>query len=258
MMIPMRWMTNDDNAASETLGYILIFMIVLTCIAIILFAGNGVLDTAKSQNNFKNMEQGFTVLCSDLKQVALEGTPVKTTRIHMEGGAASAKANTNELIVTFEGTERYHQDIGNIMFKSDRDDSIVSLENGGLWEKQGMNSGDIVVLEPRIYKTTDPDTNKETLVLNIINLDANPESAVGGSTTMDVMLTDEGTSVLSYDASPGQDVVITFYTNYPGAWERFYQKNGAATVSYSDRVTATFPSISKLIISEHTVGATMS
>ena len=99
----MRWLFSEDEAVSETLGYILIFTIVLTCIAFILLTGNGVLSNAKSQNNFKSMEQGFSVLNSDLKQVALEGSPVKTTRIHMEGGSISATNDTNRLTVVFNG-----------------------------------------------------------------------------------------------------------------------------------------------------------
>jgi len=261
----MGWAVNDDNAVSETLGYILIFMIVLTCIAFILLAGNGVLDSTKAQNNFKSMEQGLTIVSSDLTQVALEGTPVKTTRIHMEGGSVSAKADAaSQITITYPDTNFTNNpypasNTGRIMFTSDKDNGIVSIENGGLWEKQGVSNGDIAVLKPHIYETVDPATHAQTLVLNIIKLDANPESSIGGSATMDVKLSYEQTRVYSYDASnapTGKDVGITFDTKYPNAWERFFKEiDPSATVSHSDtQVTATFPQVSKLIISEHTVG----
>jgi hypothetical protein len=257
----MGWaVCSDDDAVSETLGYILIFMIVLSCIAFILLAGNGVLDATKSQNNFKSMEQGLTVVSSDLKQVALEGTPVKTTRIHMEGGSISAKADTNEMTISFDETEVYDEDMGNIRFMSDTDSSIVSLENGGVWDRQGVNSGNIVVLKPRFYMIIDPDTNAQTLVLNVIKLDANPPSAIGGSTTMDIKLMDKGTNVLTYDDPTGKDVEVTFYTDYPDAWARFFQENGANYPPLeitSDHVKVKFQTISKLVISEHTVGVSI-
>lgn len=255
----MRWAVNDDSAVSETIGYILIFMIVLTCIAFILLVGNGLLDTTKAQNNFKSMEQGLAVVSSDMKQVALEGTPVKTTRIHMEGGSISAKEDTNAITITVDGAPIYNNiNTGNIMFRSDKDNSIVSLENGGLWEKQGVNAGNIVVLKPRIYTTVDPVTNVRTLVLNIIRLDTASPSSVGGSATMDIMLEDKGTNVFSYPYATVKDVVITFYTDYPDAWSRFFEENGAINlVVNTDSVTVTFPIISKLIISEHMVGATI-
>jgi hypothetical protein len=123
----MRRVLSDEVAVSETLGYILIFMIVLTCIAFILLTGNTVLDNAKSQNNFKSMEQGFTVLSSDMKQVALEGTPVKTTRIHMEGGAVSADKNSNDLTVVFNSNTYSFPNTGNITFRSDNNQRVVSI-----------------------------------------------------------------------------------------------------------------------------------
>ncbi len=249
----------DDEAVSETLGYILIFMIVLTCIAFILYAGNGVLASAKAQNNFEGMEQGFSVLNSDLKQVALEGTPLKTTRIHMEGGSISAKADTNHISIKFQGVDKYQDDTGYIKFMLDSDSSIVSLENGGVWEKPGGSGGNLVVLKPRIYRITDPDTGVQTLVVNLIKLDATPPSSIGGSTTIDVTLKDEGTNVYTYEEPSGSSVDIKFYTDYPDAWARFFTDIGAtgATVN-SDHIMVTFPAISKVIISVHQVGVAIS
>ena len=90
----------DDKAVSETIGFILIFAIVLTCIGIILLYGNQVLDVTKNENNFQSIQQGFIVLQSDLQQVALEQTPVKTSMIHLEDGTVFF--NSTQGVLTYK------------------------------------------------------------------------------------------------------------------------------------------------------------
>jgi len=243
---------SDNSAVSEALGYILIFMIVVSCIAIILVIGNGVLDNAKSQNNFKGIEQGFMVVSSDLKQVALEGTPLKTTKIHLEGGSITANSSTNDITVTYNGHTYYNNKTGNITFRSSTSSGVIAIENGGLWEKYDFTGSDIMVLKPRIFNISD--TN--TLVLNIIRLNASG-SSIGGSATVSITLQDQGTNVYPFNAS-SSDVEITLNTAYPQAWARFMEDSGAQVSGLDDHsFTAKFTSISKLIIIEHNVGVTL-
>lgn len=246
---------NDDRAVSESLGYILIFGIVLSCIALIMLFGNDILNSAKADNNFKSIEQGMTIVISDLKRVALEGTPVKTARIHMEGGSISATRDTNPISITFN-TNTYSNNTGNITYISSSDNSRISIENGGLWERDVTNGTDIVVLKPRIYNTTF--AGKNTLVLNIIRFDANADTAVGGSATIDVILRDQSENPpYTWDAGTPQTVHITFNTAYPNAWARFFAEEGAHTSTTTDTVTADFPDISRVIVNENLIGATV-
>ncbi|HTX43666.1 MAG TPA: hypothetical protein VMC61_02970, partial [Methanocella sp.] len=61
----------DDKAVTETMGYILLFMIVLTAIALLLLFGNSIINNEKEKNNFQSVGQGFDIIQSDMKQVAL-------------------------------------------------------------------------------------------------------------------------------------------------------------------------------------------
>lgn len=255
--IRMSRMFNDDRAVSETLGYILIFGIVLTCIALIMLFGNNILNSAKSENNFKSIEQGLSIVNSDLKQVALEGTPVKMTRMHLEGGSMLAKRDTNEIRIDFY-THSYDHNTGEITFISSSDNSMISLENGGLWEKQATEGTDVIVLKPRIFDTTF--AGKDTLVLNVIRFNAATDTSVGGSATIDVTLEDQGiTTPVTWDAPSPQTVTITFNTAYPNAWARYFHEEGASPMPsvVGNTVTATFPGISRVIVCEHLVSATI-
>jgi hypothetical protein len=247
---------NDDRAVSESLGYILIFGIVLSCIALIMLFGNDILNSAKADNNFKSIEQGMTIVISDLKQVALEGTPVKTARIHMEGGSISANKDTNQISISFNG-HSYTNNTGNITYISNTDNSRISIENGGLWERDVTNGTDIIVLKPRIYNTTF--AGKNTLMLNLIRFNAASDTAVGGSATIDVILRDQSENPpYTWDAATPQTVDITFNTDYPNAWARFFAEEGATTTSTTtDSVTAHFTGISRVIINENMISATV-
>lgn len=211
------------------------------------------LDAAKSQNNFKGIEYGFTILYSNIEQSALDGTPVKTMTIHMEDGSLMASNASNKLTISVNGAPilfygQSYLNTGNITFRSSRDMSMISLENGGLWETYGGET-DTCLLKPRIFY--DEDTS--TLFMNVIVLDGNPIS-IGGSATLNIQIRFNDTIVSQHDVVSG-NVVITFDTAYPGAWGRFFKEvNPQFDVSpdyYNNRVTITMQGIKKLIISEH-------
>lgn len=239
----------QDQAVSETIGSILMFGIMLAGIVIILLVGGGMLDNTKSQNNFKGIEHGFTILYSDIEQSALDCTPVKTAKIHMEDGSIIFNNSSNKISINAGSSPIFEGTAGNMTFKSNRDMSMISLENGGLWETYGEGS-DTCVLKPRIF--FDEDTR--TIFINIIRLKGN-SVVISGYTTIYVQLKFNSTDVSSYNVSNNENVTITFNTAYPGAWGRFFQEVNPqfyVTPDYNNYiVNITIQGIKKVIISEH-------
>ena len=132
----------DNKAVSESLGYILVFAIVLTGIAGIVFFGVTMLNDAKDRNNFQNVEQGLTVVQSDLKRVAMEKAPLKTTKMHVEGGTLSTNFTYSALRVDFNGYV-YDNKTGNITYYSNNGLKMLSIEDGGLWKSYGGPLSDL-------------------------------------------------------------------------------------------------------------------
>jgi hypothetical protein len=252
-------MISDDTAVSESLGYILLFAIALTAIGIILLTGNSIINNERSNDNFQNMIQSFSIIQSDLTQVALEKTPVETTMIHMEGGSVGLNNNAGSITVYTGSNPVYDNSTGQLIFTKDNDlMSNVSIENGGVWEASDGYS--YVIASPRIYVT--PDTN--TLVLNIIKLYApnGQPIADSGSGTMNIEMSFNQT--FPPQTYPCNSVTLQIDTNYTQAWENYLSNMVAGTSanvtydSYSDGVKANISSISDLIISEHEVDVTFS
>lgn len=242
----------DDKGVSETIGYILVFAIVLTGIAGIVLFGVTMLNDAKSRNNIQNIQQGFSVVQSDMKRVALEKTPIKTSKMHVEGGAIATNYTTSTLQVDFDG-HHYQNATGTITYQPSGNNQLLSIENGGIWEIYGGPSSDAMISAPRIYSSPE----SSTLFINVICLRGN-ETTFGGSGTINLIMKYAGNTVKTYDASLPSDATITIQTNYPSAWARFFQDSidglPVNTVSVDNTtVTVKISSVSEVVVSEHTI-----
>ena len=248
-------MMKDDRAVTETMGYILLFSIVLTAIALILLFGNSILNNEKDNNNFHSIEQGFTIIQSDMQQVALEGTPNKTTMIHMNGGSILSNTSTGKLKIDYNATH-YDNYTGHIIFMSPSDLSTISIENGGVWEKGNENGTDVLISKPRFYITP----QSHTLVLNIIRINAMPLSNAGIA-TLTIQMMYNTTYVYTDSMVGGGPVAITMDTQYPNAWKRYLEDtigpvvNVGYTAMPDGSSKFTISNVDKLIISEHIIDA---
>jgi hypothetical protein len=223
-LIDMTSIHKDDKAVSETIGFILIFAIVLTCIGIILLYGNQVLDVTKNENNFQSIQQGFIVLQSDLQQVALEQTPVKTSMIHLEDGTVFFNSTQGALTITDDASghhQYYLNNTGWLTYLSGHDRSQVSIENGGLWMHYDEPSNYAVITTPRIYATTDAQ-GSITVVVNVIRFIGN-DQAKSGPRTLSIRMEPNDTNVYTYSMDDGSllsnAIDLSYVTNHPYAWD---------------------------------------
>jgi hypothetical protein len=267
----MKSIYNDDRAVSETIGFILIFAIVLTCIGIILLYGNQVLNVTKNQNNFQSIQQGFIVLQSDLLQGALDQAPVKTSMIHLEDGTVFLDGSKGAITISndVDGTY-YTNNTGWITYSSGHDRSQISIENGGLWMHYDDVSNYAVITAPRIYATQDSQNPTDTLctvVVNVIKLTGDYQ-AKSGPRTLSIRMEPEDTSVIM--RSPADHTVdLSYETDHPYSWNAFlndsdnlYGNNFYKLASSTPPVTPTTPTspitvklynVKTLIISVHDV-----
>lgn len=232
----------------------------MTAIAIILLVGNSVIDKEKSKDNFQNMEQSFTIIQSDLNQLALNGAPVKTTRVHMEDGSLGIINNAAKIQVNYDGSTRYDQYTGQIIFTQGNDlTNNISIENGGVWK--ASDGYTFITSQPRMYIT--PQT--KTLVLNIYRMSADSSPVVNsGIGMMNLEMRYVSTDVSPLYSHPGGSAELKIDTAYPEAWKEYLTNMAnvpGVTVSftpYSSGVDATLDGVDNLLISEHQIKLSMS
>jgi hypothetical protein len=263
----------DERAVSETIGFILIFAIVLTCIGIILLYGNQVLNVTKNENNFQSIQQGFIVLQSDLQQVSLGQAPVKTSTIHLEDGTVFFNQAKGHLTIKDNGTstEYYNDNTGWITYSSSTDRSQVSIENGGLWMHYNDMSNYAVITTPRIYASQDiqdpPGVTMYTVVVNVIHM-VGTDQAKSGPRTLSIQMKPTGTLVNTF--TPTDNTIdLTYETNHPYAWQASLTNNAklygndldelspVSSMPTSSSVKVTLTNVKTLIISIHDVGVAL-
>ena len=165
------------EAVSESIGYLIIFSLVLTGIGLITLYGYPLLMQQQSSANVRNMEQTMIVLQNDIKSLSYKLANFKETSLRVSGGSLSLLGPVYTLqrfdIWTSDlGINHYLFSPGELRYFSTNDNLFITLENGAAIEKPLATNGSFMLADPRWYL----DNSTSTLVINLMNLSAAPGS----------------------------------------------------------------------------------
>lgn len=227
-----RFGIENNEGVSESIGFILIFGLVLTGIALITLYGYPMLMQQESNADVRNMEQTMVVLQNDMKALCFKNVPYKETALQVSGGSLAA-VNATSTGQTFNisvqnndtATKRIHNaglspfSPGMLVYTSDGQDATIALENGAVIRAQ--TGGSTMIAEPRWY--TDNASGQKTLVINLVALNTTtPMARTGmGEVRLQLVQTDpphiENLSDqpvnISYTKDPAR--------NFSKAWENY-------------------------------------
>jgi hypothetical protein len=168
----------NREAVSESIGYLIIFGLILTGIGLITLYGYPLLIQQQSSANMRNMEQTMIVLQNDIKALTYKLANYKETSLRVSGGSLSlfGTGNTPQKFkittVTFGGSPGgMDQDVfvpGELRYLSTTDNTVIALENGAVIEKPLTQNGSFMLADPRWY--LDNSSNRRTLVVNFMNM----------------------------------------------------------------------------------------
>ncbi len=161
------------EGVSESIGYLIIFGLVLTGIGLITLYGYPLLMQQQSSANMRNMEQTMIVLQNDIKSLTYKLSNYKETSMRVSGGSLSLYGPQYS-IQNFTVEDAW----GNLIFKpphlgelryfSDADSTVIALENGAVIEKPVGQKGSFMLADPRWYMDTS--SGERTLVITFMNL----------------------------------------------------------------------------------------
>jgi hypothetical protein len=227
-----------DNAVSESLGYIMIFGVVMACIALIYINGSQVINDAQESTSFQGMGQSFEVVNSDIAKAAYQQSPAMTSRLNVNYGTLSALgpgASGSRIKIYSDysgGTPIYDMPLGIIRFESVRWGKSICIEDGALIEMYGGNGfyGSGMTYEPRMYYSP----NSSTLMISVVNLwlknpAGAPESILSiGNGIANIRSQWNNTTVLQHDVDWQNHKIIniSITTDYPGAWTNYFDVGG--------------------------------
>jgi hypothetical protein len=229
-------MERKGKAVSESIGYLIIFSLVLTGIGLITLYGYPLLMQQQSSANMRNMEQTMIVLQNDIKSLTYKLANYKETSLRVSGGTLSlyGPPNTPQRFViqqeTAGGFVFSPPPLGELRYFSPTDNTVIVLENGAVIEKPLTQTGSFMLADPRWY--LDNSTGLRTLVINFMNLSSTPGSnqllSQTGVGTVRMRLA--RANMTTQDWVPADNATITYYPSntatimpdgYARAWKNY-------------------------------------
>lgn len=234
----------NREAVSESIGYLIIFGLILTGIGLITLYGYPLLMQQQSSANMRNMEQTMIVLQNDIKSLTYKLANYKETSLRVSGGSLSLLGTANTLQkfkITTDGS--MDQDIfipGEFRYLSTSDNTVIALENGAVIEKPLGTNGSFMLADPRWY--LDNSSGRRILVINYMNLttiaSAGQLLSESGVGTVRMRLARTNMTTRASDWAPlpgGATITITYYPDnnatilpdgYALAWKTYLTSPG--------------------------------
>jgi hypothetical protein len=220
---------NHESGVSETVGFIIIFGIVMTGIGLVTLYGYPMLLQQQAEANVKNMQKTMIVLQTDINSLTFKNVQYQETAIQVAGGTLSVKDVPNpkpyfEIQIPSEPSVIVYP--GKLRFISEDGATIIALENGAVITRYPGISGSYMNAEPRWYY----DETTNTFVITLIRIVGREDFGQTGIGTVAIELSDTNPPHDNrYSIPAGSSVNILYHNDLPNddffrAWEMYFQK----------------------------------
>ena len=258
---------SNDGGVSESIGFMLIFTIVIAGIALVTLYGYPLLLQQQVGAEQKIMEKNMIVLQNDFKSMAYKTVPYKETSLKIGGGSLTVyneSDSPSKITIYLDPANPYIGNFhpGELRYESVSSQTDISLQNGAVVLRQrfsqGATNGSVMLAEPRWFY----DDTTQTMVINLINITRTHLMAKEGIGTVRMGLGPHQT----YQEIPlvSSDQVYVNYVpdsmkDYSVAWDNFFRKIGIERDPASpipgtgSAMTYTLPPVSTLVIKTYEV-----
>jgi hypothetical protein len=223
---------SNEQGVSESIGFMLIFSIVIAGIALVTLYGYPLLLQQQVGADEKIMEKNMIVLQNDIKSLAYKTVPFKETSLKIGGGALtvynSSYIPASSTIIIYNSTtplpaayvDKFTS--GELRYESVSALTDISLQNGAVVMRPRIQPGSTMLAEPRWFY--DGPTN--TMVINLINITSTNIMAKEGIGTVRMKLV--GAEYHSYPEPVGTSLYVEYtpdtLKDYSVAWDNYFTK----------------------------------
>ena len=207
---------SDSRGVSEVLGYVLVFSLVISTVAIVSVSGLATLDDVKRGEQLDNGERAFDILADNVADVYRRGSPSRGTEVSVEEATLYTGEPTT-VNVTVDGTYVLNRTSTPIVYRNERDQRLVY--NMGAVFRTNSDAG-LLVREPHHV------IRNGRLLLNMVVLSDSNRTSVGGSTAL-VRTLNEGSAVRYNDTSGATgNVSIRIESTRAPLWAAYFDRQG--------------------------------
>ncbi|WP_336036830.1 DUF7289 family protein [Halobacterium yunchengense] len=200
----------DGRGASETLGFVLVFGLVVSTVAVTYAGGFDALTGARDAQQFENTERAFDVLDSNVDDLAVRGAPSRTTEIQLSDGAIEF-GDPVTFNVSAGGGDDYETTVRPVVYRADDGDRIV-YANGALFRQYGDRA--VMFDEPRFA------VGDRSLVPYVITRAGSDGVSTDDSRRLLVRTTATDREVRTF---PDGAANLTVESPRAAAWERYFE-----------------------------------
>lgn len=232
----LRQLLIDDRGVSETLGYILVFSIVITTITTATVFGFGGLEDRQAAEQVRNVERAFDVLADNFGDIRRYEDPSRATEIRLARGTIAVGDPVTITIGQNDTTpgEDFVDDPNNVtnvtleplVYRSDSGD--VVYEGGVVFRVDD---------EASIARSSLPFVVGEgtALVPTVATRQGGTTSGVGGERTVQVVGDHRpNTRTLHNRTVEGNDLRVRIESPRADGWSRLLRERGYRNVSYDE------------------------
>ncbi len=246
----------DESAASEAIGFVLIFSIVMIGIGLVTMYGYPVLLKQQASADQQIMEKNMIVLQNDIKSLCYKSVPYKETALKVGGGSLGVfnSATTTQSFFVVAGGNTINTyplagTLGECRFQSTSSGMVTSIENGAVLYRQDFLSGSTMLAKPRWFY----DEPSKTAVIYMINVSSTQLLNRVGVMTVKMALVNSSYSSFSqppfsvgYVRDPNND--------YSAAWRDYIVNTLGWTETFSGSNVYNLPADTQtLVVKEYDI-----
>ena len=140
---PWQGLGNDQRAVSETLGYILVFSIIVTTIATATVFGFSGLENRQAAEQVTNVERAFDVMADNFRDISRYEDPSRATEMRLADGTIGVGDPVTITVGQWDGDnfvdgEKRNETFQPLVFQSDGGEVIY--ESGVVFRGSGSDS----------------------------------------------------------------------------------------------------------------------
>ena len=224
-----------ERGVSESIGFILIFSIVMAGIGLVTLYGYPMLMSQQSNANERIMEKNMIVLQNDLKSIVYKTVPYKESSLRVEGGSLTVYNTQSSPVISkidindCTGNPPYYVNAfqsGDLRYSSDSAATDISLQDGAVVTRRHDEPGSAMLAEPRWFY----DNQTNSMVINLIGFNSTGVFSRAGVGTVQMEIGGTNYTYISPVPSP----LCIVYTpdptpapngqDYSVAWDNYFMK----------------------------------
>lgn len=202
-----------DRGQSEVVGFVLVFGLVISTVAIASVAGFGGLQDARDFERTNNAKLAVDALARSLEEVAVAGAPSRVVDLSADAAQVTV-ADPITVTVALENGSTHEFAVHPIVYEGPDDTRLVYAAGAVIRADDG---GAVMLREPRFV------LSENRSVVTVVRTYPRDSIGVGGN-TVSIRAEAEQESLVVANATP-QDVTLAIESPRAAAWERGLASN---------------------------------